>query len=163
MSARSVDAQPGSEAQRGSSRIGLLFALIGVPAVSAIAVWQASAEPIMAEIVQASVVEDDSRIEGTVRWIGDDGTRRTATTLELTNEHVATGTVPILTDGGRGEVWVVDGPPVLAMAVAAGLAILLVLVVAETLRGHGYVRGTGRPGEMSTADVQESRGFYWRH
>lgn len=139
-----------------------MFALIAVPAVSAIAVWQASAEPIMAEVVQASAVEGDSRVEATVRWTEDGGTRRTAT-LELEDEHVTPGTVPIQTDGGSGEVWVIDGPPVLAMAVAAGLAFLLVLVVAGTLRGHGYVRGTGRPGEMSTADVQESRGFYWRH
>lgn len=162
MSARRTAPQPGTKRQRVSSRLGLVFALIAVPAVSALAVSQLSTAPITAEVVAASVSEFDSRAEGTVRWTDADGTRRTAT-LELTDEHLTTGTVPIQPAEGTGEVWVVEGPPILAMTMAAGVAALLVLVVFGTLRGYGYVRGTGRSGEMSTADVQESRGFYWRH
>lgn len=47
-------------------------------------------------------------------------------------------------------------------AMGAVLGALLGFVVVSTLRGYGYVRGTGEPGSMTTNEVREDRGFYWR-
>ncbi len=45
---------------------------------------------------------------------------------------------------------------------AAGLGALLGVVMVMTVRGYGYVRGTGEPGSHPRVDVAEDRGFYWR-
>lgn len=45
---------------------------------------------------------------------------------------------------------------------AAGFGLLLGLVVLGSLRGYGYVRGTGEPGSKPEVAVGEERGFYWR-
>ena len=46
--------------------------------------------------------------------------------------------------------------------VVALIGAMFGLVIVNSLRGHGFVRGTGEPGSMQPADVDEDRGFYWR-
>lgn len=48
------------------------------------------------------------------------------------------------------------------LAIVAGLGALAGLVIVFNARGYGFVRGTGEPGTMTLADVDEDRGFYWR-
>lgn len=42
------------------------------------------------------------------------------------------------------------------------IAVLLSFVVDYSVRGYGYVRGTGQVSETPDLDVGEERGFYWR-
>ena len=56
-----------------------------------------------------------------------------------------------------------SGPSALIVSVTAVIAFLFAVVVLETVRGFGYVRGTGQPGEMTPEQVEESHAFYWRH
>ncbi len=51
--------------------------------------------------------------------------------------------------------------PALMLSVA-GVATLLGVVVQLTVRGFGYVPGTGKPGQTDPIEVAEDRGFYWR-
>lgn len=46
--------------------------------------------------------------------------------------------------------------------VAGVIGLLLGIVVDMSLRGFGYVRGTGQTSETPDLDVGEERGFYWR-
>jgi hypothetical protein len=50
------------------------------------------------------------------------------------------------------------GDYILAVVLGALLGIVMVM----TVRGYGYVRGTGEPGSHPRVDVAEDRGFYWR-
>lgn len=50
------------------------------------------------------------------------------------------------------------GDYVLALVLGALLGVVMVM----TIRGYGYVRGTGEPGSRPKVDVAEDRGFYWR-
>ncbi len=43
-----------------------------------------------------------------------------------------------------------------------GAALLLGLVTLFSMRGHGYLRGTGEVGSTPELEVAESKGFYWR-
>ncbi len=43
-----------------------------------------------------------------------------------------------------------------------GVAFLLGLVVDLSLRGYGFVPGTGGAGQTNPEHLDESRGFYWR-
>ncbi|HEY5890133.1 MAG TPA: hypothetical protein VIW94_05485, partial [Acidimicrobiia bacterium] len=50
------------------------------------------------------------------------------------------------------------GDYVMALVIGALLGVVMVM----TMRGYGYVRGTGEPGSRPKVDVAEDRGFYWR-
>ena len=95
-----------------------------------------------------------------------------------TPDQIETATVrvpPSLVDDGFVEVWpdnedaagftIVDpsyhltpGDYVMTLVLGALLGVVMVM----TIRGYGYVRGTGEPGSRPQVDVAEDRGFYWR-
>ncbi len=90
--------------------------------------------------------------------------------------ETATVTIPELqVDEGFVEVWrhessdsgfttvdpnyqLTPGDYVLVLVLGALLGVVMVM----TVRGYGYVRGTGEPGSRPKVDVAEDRGFYWR-
>jgi hypothetical protein len=153
------------EMRRASLPIELLR-LLAVPvlAVSALLWLSQPAKPFMAQVVDPSVTRTDDGFVGNVTWIDDEGVRRVSS-VELTSEHVDSGTVPVVTV--EGEVSVVDPSeqtqvPITVLLVTAAIALAFAVVVLATLRGFGFVRGTGRAGEMTPDEVQESRAFYWR-
>lgn len=118
-----------------------------------------------ARIIESTVTSTNAGFVGNMQWTDDGGVRHNRR-VELTPEHVTSGTVPLVMS--EGEMRVVD--PVeygrmspIVLAVAAAIALAFTLVVVATMRGFGFVRGTGRSGEMTPDEVQESRAFYWRH
>lgn len=48
------------------------------------------------------------------------------------------------------------------LSIVAAFGALAGLVIVFNSRGFGFIRGTGEPGTMTPADVDEDRGFYWR-
>ena len=66
-----------------------------------------------------------------------------------------------LNDAQIGIIGRIELTPTLAASVA-GIAALLGFVVQYTVRGFGYVPGTGKPGQTNPTEVAEDRGFYWR-
>lgn len=157
---------PGSS--EGLANRGLVaFWLLAVPllAVSAFLWLSRPTEPFAAEVVGSSVTQTDDGLVGDVRWVDGDGVRRVRS-FNLTEEQVASGDV-LLVDT-ENQVRVLEpsrdrGPSAWTVAVTAGISLLFAIVVLATLRGFGFVRGTGRPGEMTPEEVEESHGFYWRH
>lgn len=122
-------------------------------------------EPFAAEVVGSSVSQTDEGVVGDVRWVDEDGVRRVRS-FSLTEDHVASGTVLLVRS--ENQVRVFDpsrdtGPSAMTVAVTAIVAFLFAVVVLATLRGFGFVRGTGQPGEMTPDEVKESHAFYWRH
>lgn len=141
--------------------------LLAVPVLAVTLLWWVSQPPTTfeAEVVGSSVSRADGGLVGDVRWVDDNGVRRVRS-FDLTEEHVTSGTVMLVSM--EGEVTVLDssestGASGLTMAVTALIAFLFAVVVLATVRGFGFVRGTGQPGEMTPDEVEESRGFYWRH
>lgn len=150
-----------------ASRGWVVLWLVAVPAlaVSALLWLSQPPEPFTGEIVGSSVSESDDGLVGDVSWIDEDGVRRVRS-FDLTEAQVASGTVLLISTENR--VRVLDpsrdrGLSATTVAVTAGIALLFAIVVLATVRGFGFVRGTGRPGEMTPDEVEESRAFYWRH
>lgn len=141
--------------------------LLAVPVLAVVFLWWVSQPPatFVGEVVGSSVSQADGGLVGDVSWVDEDGVRRVRS-FELTEEHVTSGTVMLLST--EGEVTVLDssestGVSGLTMAATALIAFLFAVVVLATVRGFGFVRGTGQPGEMTPDEVEESHGFYWRH
>jgi hypothetical protein len=123
------------------------------------------AEPFTAEVVASSSSQTDQGRVGDVTWVDDDGIRRVRS-FNLTEQQVSSGTVLLVNI--ENQVGVFDpardsGPSALIIAASAALAFVFALVVLATVRGFGFVRGTGQAGEMTTDEVKESHAFYWRH
>lgn len=147
------------------SRLPALLWLVTVPVIAVIGfAWlDRPTETFTADVVASSVEPTHpGLVAAEVRWTDEDGVRR-VTTVEAASDLVASGTVTMTVD-----LQVVDpadesGPSATVLMITAliGLAFAVVVLAAE--RGFGYVRGTGRSGEMNPDDVQESHGFYWRH
>lgn len=124
------------------------------------------AEVIEARVIESTVEPTDRGFVGNVVWVDADGVLHNRGGVDMTPQHVTSGTVHIVIP--EGELVVVDPdeygqvhPAVLV--VAALIALAFALVVVATMRGYGFVRGTGRSGEMTQDELQESHGFYWRH
>lgn len=150
------------------TRMTALLWLVTIPVIAVVAfLWlDRPPEIFSAEVVESSVESTDTGFVGDVRWTDGDGIRRVRN-VELTSEHVESGSVPLAADPS-GEVRVVDpaqetGRSVTVLVITALIGLALAVVVLATVRGFGYVRGTGRYGEMDPHDVEESHGFYWRH
>lgn len=82
----------------------------------------------------------------------------------ISESQLKAGTVPVWRDGD-GSFTIEDPRYIPTQAdylLAAGLGALLGVVMVMTVRGYGYVRGTGEPGSQPQVDVAEDRGFYWR-
>lgn len=153
--------------RRSPSVRDLLF-LVAVPVLAVSAVlWLSRSsehEPYMAQVIDSTVQQTEQGFFGNVTWIDDEGVRRVRR-VEMTTAHVDSGSVPLTVTEGEVRIFVPpDQPvstPVLLLTAAVGL--LFAVVVLATLRGFGYVRGTGRSGEMTPDEVRESHAFYWRH
>jgi len=120
------------------------------------------AEPFTAEIVSSSSSETDQGLVGDVSWVDEDGIRRVRT-FDLTEQQVSSGTVLLVNT--ENQVGIFDpsrdsGPSGPIISATAAVALLLAVVVLATVRGFGFVRGTGQAGEMTTDEVEESRAFY---
>lgn len=157
---------PGSRGDLVTRGLAALW-LLAVPALAVGALlWLGQLpEPFTGEIVGSSVSEADDGFAGDVRWVDGDGVRRVGS-FTLTGEQVASGTVLLVDPENQLRVFdpsLDKGPSALTLAVTAGIGLLFAVVVLAAVRGYGFVRGTGRPGEMAPDEVEESRGFYWRH
>lgn len=161
-----VSRTPGSPVDL-ANRGWVLLGLVAVPALAvSVLLWLGQPpEPFTAEVVGSSVSQTDEGLVGDVRWVDEDGVRRVRS-FSLTEDHVTSGTVLLVST--EGQVRVFDpsrdtGPSPLTVTVTAVIALLFAVVVLSTLRGFGFVRGTGQPGEMTRDEVKESHAFYWRH
>lgn len=141
--------------------------LLAVPVLAvSVLLWLGQPpEPLPGEVVGSSVSQTDEGLVGDVRWVDEDGVRRVRS-FSLTEDQVTSGTVLLVSAENR--VRVSDpsrdtAPLAISVAVTAVVAFLFAVVVLATLRGFGFVRGTGQPGEMTPDEVEESHGFYWRH
>lgn len=154
----------------GSERSARLFEAVFVAAfpllvVGALLWLNRPAEIIEAQVIESTVEMTDMGFVGNVTWTDANGVRHNRE-VNMTVEHVSSGTVHLVIS--EGETVVVDpaeyGRVSPAVLVTAGsIALAFALVVVATIRGYGFVRGTGQSGEMTPDEVQESRGFYWRH
>lgn len=122
--------------------------------------------PVAAVIIDDTMVPTgDGNFRAEIRW----SFRSTPDIVEsaevtLTESDVSHGAVSIWRDGEGG--FSLENPTyrltaadyILASAVGASLGLVMVM----TIRGYGYVRGTGEPGSYPSVDVAEDRGFYWR-
>lgn len=147
------------------SRLPALLWLVGIPVLAVAAFLWLDRPPgvVTAEVVESTVESTDAGLVGNVTWVDADGVRR-VWTVELTSEHVAAGYIELTVDEG-GEVRVVapaQGPSATVLVVVAIIGLAFAAVVVATVRGFGYVQGTGRYGEMEPDDVKESHAFYWR-
>jgi len=162
-----VMAQRSSTSARPLTRGWAVLWLLAVPALAVSLLLWISQPPatFVAEVVGSSVSQADGGLVGDVRWVDEDGVRHVRS-FNLTEEHVTSGTVMLVST--EGEVRVSDssessGVSGLTMTLTAVIALLFAAVVVATVRGFGFVRGTGQPGEMTPDELEESRGFYWRH
>lgn len=147
-------------------RLPALLLLVAIPVLAVVAFLWLDRPPgaVTVEVVESSVEPTDVGLVGDVTWVDEDGIRRVRS-VELTSEHVTAGFVE-LTVGEGGKARVLDparGPSATVLVVVALIGLAFAAVVLATVRGFGYVRGTGRYGEMDPDDVKESHAFYWRH
>lgn len=115
-------------------------------------------------------------VEGTAVSVGEGLTEVEITwSFPSTPDEVETATVRIPeseVESGTVLVWRADeaftlSDPGRALTVGDylvvfGLGALLGVVMVMTVRGYGYVRGTGETSSTPDLDVAEDRGFYWR-
>ncbi len=152
--------------RRTPKRKWLALRLLAVPALAVAAVLFLSQHP---EPFPAEVVGGLSQTnEGTVadlRWIDEAGVAHTQS-FNLTEEQITSGTVLLVDTEDRVSVYDPSAYSRLSaviLAVTAVVAFLFAVVVEATVHGFGFVRGTGKFGEMTPDDVEESHAFYWRH
>ena len=139
--------------------IPLGFALVAV--ATTFLVDKSQPDPVMAAVVDVDLIGMNGRTAADVEWVTDGGLPRSEY-LVIPEQYRGNDVVPLIVNED-GTVAIDDGTfgPWLYLAVgiiAAGLG----LTVELSLRGFGYVRGTGRVGETPDLDVSESHGFYWR-
>ncbi|MDH3190401.1 MAG: hypothetical protein OEM39_07165 [Acidimicrobiia bacterium] len=142
--------------------VPFIFAGLGIVAV--VLFNNLQADPVSARIISGSAVDiGDGRVEVLISWTDRVPLERTAR-IRIGSELLENETIPIWL-GPDGEP-LLDDPSYhltpLDYVLGAALGGLLGLVVVLSVRGYGYVRGTGAPGEMTATEVREDRGFYWR-
>ena len=152
-----------------ASRLAVLLWLVAIPTAAVVAILWIGRPPetFTADVVESSVEPTDTGlVVADVRWTDEDGVRRVLS-IHVASELVASGSVQ-LTELEGGEVSVVapgeeTGLSVTVFVVTALIGLTFAVVVLAAVNGFGYVRGTGRYGEMEPDDVKESHAFYWRH
>ena len=102
----------------------------------------------------------------TVEFVDPRSGERIVESLLLPTEYLGEDTVPVWpgNEGNPPQIGIIgriELTPTLVVSVA-GIAALLGFVVQHTVRGFGYVPGTGKPGQTNPTEVAEDRGFYWR-
>lgn len=135
--------------------VGLLLAFVNLPV-----------DPVMAEIESTSVTIVDGEMRARIKWPAGE-TEVHLVDVVIPPEYQMETRVPIdvfsdgtveIRDSNRG----FKVPPVWLLVIVALIGAMFGLVIVNSLRGYGFVRGTGEPGSMEPADVDEDRGFYWR-
>ena len=135
------------------------FALLIVAAM--VLVDLSRPDPVMATVVDEKLIGSGGRWGAEVEWVADDGIPRSGL-VGLPVEYLGDDQVPLIVHED-GTVTVSEGGFGPLTYVGAGIiAFGLGLTVDLSLRGFGYVRGTGQVGETPDLDVTESHGFYWR-
>ena len=121
---------------------------------------------IMADVDPDSVIVVDGQIQAVVTWPSGGADVRTGQiTLPLEYQTETQIPINILPDGTVSLDESNQGfrlPPVPLVILVAAIGAMLGLVSVSSVRGHGYVPGTGEFGTMQPVDVDEDRGFYWR-
>lgn len=135
--------------------VGLLFVFANLPV-----------DPVMAEIESTSVTIIDGEMRARIKWPAGE-TEVHLVDVVIPPEYQTETTVPIdVFSDGTVEIRDSDRefkvPPVWLQVIVALIGAMFGLVIVNNLRGYGFVRGTGEPGSMQPADVDEDRGFYWR-
>lgn len=135
--------------------IGLLLTFANLPV-----------DPVMAEIESTSVTTVDGEMRARIKWPAGETEVHLADVV-IPPEYQTETTVPIdVFSDGTVEIRDSDRdlkvPPVWLLVMVALIGAMFGLVIVNNLRGYGFVRGTGEPGFMQPADVDEDRGFYWR-
>lgn len=122
-------------------------------------------EPVYGTVL--SVREgNDGEMYATVEYVDPQSGETVVDSLLFPLQHLDAETVPVWPGNGGNQPQIgafgrVELTPTLAVSVA-GIAALLGFVVQFTVRGFGYVPGTGKPGQTNPTEVAEDRGFYWR-
>lgn len=142
--------------------IPLLFVVL---AVGLLVILINLGSPIMATVDRSTMTTINGETHAHITW-DQDGARPRARTVVLPHQYLDAAQVPIIVlPNGAVEVGGRTGlelPSVTVALVTAIIGAMLGIVVRNTIRGYGYVRGTGESGSMGPVDVSEDRGFYWR-
>jgi hypothetical protein len=118
-------------------------------------------DPVMATVVDVDLIGMNGRTAADVEWIGENGTPHSEFVV-IPEQYRGNDVVPLIVNED-GTVTIDDGAFGPWLYVAVGIiAAWLGLTVEQSLRGFGYVRGTGQVGETPDLDLGESHGFYWR-
>jgi hypothetical protein len=118
-------------------------------------------DPVMATVVDMDLIGMNGRTAADVECMTDGGTPRSEY-LVIPEQYRGNDVVPLIVHED-GTVAIDDGDFEPWLYVAVGIiAFGLGLTMEQSLRGFGYVRGTGRVGETPDLDVGESHGFYSR-
>ena len=135
--------------------VGLLLAFVNLPV-----------DPVMAEIESTSVTIVDGEMRARIKWpAGETEVHRVDVVIPPEYQMATRVPIDVFSDG---TVEIRDSnrgfkvPPVWLLVIVALIGAMFGLVIVNSLRGYGVVRGTGEPGSMEPADVDEDRGFYWR-
>jgi hypothetical protein len=135
------------------------FALLAVAVM--VLVQLSRPDPVMATVVNEYLIGMEGRWSVEVEWVDDDGTPRSDLVV-IPEEYLGNEVIPVIVHED-GSIEVPEGGFGLLTYIVTGIiAFGLGLTVDLSLRGFGYVRGTGQVGETPDLDVAESRGFYWR-
>ena len=121
---------------------------------------------VMAEIEPTSVTVIDGEMRARIKWPAG-ATEVHLVDVVIPPQYQTETTVPIdvFSDGTveiRDSDLGIKLPAVWLLVIVALIGAMFGLVIVNSLRGYGFVRGTGEPGSMQPADVDEDRGFYWR-
>lgn len=122
-------------------------------------------EPVYGTVL--SVREgSEGNLFATVEFVDPQSGERVIESLLLPMEYLEDDIVPVWPGNEANEPQIgiigrIELTPTLTVSVAA-IAALLGFVVQYTVRGFGYVPGTGKPGQTNPIEVAEDRGFYWR-
>jgi hypothetical protein len=150
-----------------------LVQLFGVPLVLAalavgllLVIVNVQVDPVMAEIEPTSVTVIDGEMRARIRWpAGEMEVHLVEVVIPAEYQTETTVPIDVFSDGTveiRGSDQGIKLPPVWLMVIVALIGAMFGLVIVNSLRGYGFVRGTGEPGSMQPADVDEDRGFYWQ-
>jgi hypothetical protein len=145
----------------------MIIPLVGIIAVfGMVFIHRVVNPPVEAQILAETATSTaDGLVEVTIQWtfVSSPDDVETAT-VRVTQTQLDEGTILVWRDG-KDRITTVDpryqlnaGDYILAFALGALLGAVMVM----TVRGYGYVRGTGEPGSRPSVDVAEDRGFYWR-